>query len=720
MSADLFALDTDQASVLLERETLPDGRSRAVWRHVGARVEAQALPPLADWRGMATYSPDRDVPPQVVPPAGLGWFGPPAMELRGADGQALPFIADGAAIECGEDRLTVRSADSASGLVHRLVVERLEGGAMRWSIRLENASDIAVTVDALASALLPLPMDAGTVLSWRGRHNGELRECLEPLPQHRWERRTQTGISGHGGAPGCYVLAPQTGWEDGLAIAMQLEWSGDSALFVERDDEGRLFLGAQALLQAGEIVLQPGEAFDAPPVLLAISTAGRNGAMAQQHAAVRGLLRWPDGAMAPRPVHANSWEAVYFDHDAARIARLARAAADIGAERFVLDDGWFAGRHHDRAGLGDWTPDPGKYPDGLAPLAREIEAAGLQFGLWVEPEMVNPDSDLYRAHPDWALHLPGRAMESERPTARGQLVLDLRREDVREHLFEALDTLLRSAPIRYLKWDHNRHHAPGGGMAQVRGAYALLERLRAAHPALEIEGCAGGGGRSDAGLARFAHRFWTSDTTDAVARIAMQRGFLAFLPPEIMGAHVGASPAHTTGRRQSLAFRAAIACMGHMGVELDPEALDESERAELADWVAFYRQWRGVLHGGQVRLGEAADGIVWQAHRAPAGNTPDAPEREEWLLFVIRRDPAADRLPRPLELPFASKGTWQVELLRIAEAQVGWIGGHSRLVARMMAGPVALKGEALAGIGLPLPVQRAESVAIYRLCRDSA
>ena len=367
----------------------------------------------------------------------------------------------------------------------------------------------------------------------------------------------------------------------------------------------------------------------------------------------------------------------------------------------MLDDGWFAGRNDDRAGLGDWTPDPVKYPRGLAALAHKVVALGMQFGLWVEPEMVSPDSELYRTHPDWALALPGR----ERPTGRHQLVLDMRRPEVRDHLFTALDQLLRDAPIGYLKWDHNRDLAPPGGRAQVAGTYELLARLRAAHPAIEIESCAGGGGRSDAGMARHVHRFWTSDSLDAVSRVAIQRGFAAFLPPETMGAHVGASPAHATGRRQSLAYRAAVACMGHFGLELDPARLGEQDRGELAGWIGFYKHWRGVILGGHLRLGEGADGILWQAHG----------DGDQWLLFAIRTRPAQNRRPQPVRLPFARGVSWQVRMLRLAGVN-HWLGTQPWEVGDETPA-IDLTGNWLAEVGLPLPQMAGEAVAIFQLGR---
>lgn len=691
----LACLHSDDASLVLE----PQGDGVPVWRHCGALVDPSSLPSLADVRGPASFSLDVDVPLSTIPGSQPGWFGPSALEIRDERGLSVPFRPGRTLVEHDPDSIQVTARDAKLGLTFEQSFLRLPGGAFLLQSRLENTSDATLQIASACSAILPLAGKWDRIVSWRGRHNAELAEQTEQMPAHRWSRETRRGISGHGGPPGVYVLEEGTGRDNGLVLALQLAWSGDSRIAVERDDEGHWVLGASSV---GERTLGAGEALDLPGAILAISLHGRNGAMAQQHAAVRSLVRWPGGTMRPRPVHLNSWEACYFNFDEARIAELAQAAAEIGVERFVLDDGWFKGRRNDRAGLGDWTCDPGRFPEGLGPLIDRVNALGMEFGLWVEPEMVNPDSDLYRAHPDWVI----AESESDRPTARGQLVLDLRRPEVREHLFGAISQLLRDHPIAYLKWDHNRDHAPSGGPAQVLGTYELLARLRAAHPDVEIEGCAGGGGRSDVGLARYVHRFWTSDNIDAVARIGMQRGFVAFLPPEMMGSHIGASPSHTTGRRQSLAFRAAIACMGHLGVEMNPARLSEADHAEMPQWLSFYKQWRHLLHGGETFLGEGTDGLRWQAQGRD----------DEFVLFAIRSSPALDRRPQPLSLPFAARGkAWDVRLLTLAETS-----GRHRLpqppfVETLRDKGSRLSGSWLAANGLPLPAQLAESVAIYHL-----
>ena len=695
MAARLASLHSAEASLVLE--CLPTGAP--LWRHFGARVAADWLPPLADTRTAASFALDQDVPLATAPTPGFGWFGQAVLSLRWG-GKACLVQFGPAEVTQLDDAISIRLRDERAGVLLEQRITLTAGGAFLFDARIENTGPDVLNVDWLASALMPLAASSTGLVSWRGRHNAELQECAEPMPAQRWERAGRRGISGHGGPPGVVVLGEGETHHSGLVHALQLAWSGDSRIAVERDDEGFWVLSAGAALAPGEVELAAGESYTAPQAILAVTVQGRNGASAQQHAAVRAMVNWPGSAMRPRPVHLNSWEACYFDHGEARIGELAEAAAAIGVERFVLDDGWFKGRSDDTAGLGDWTCDPVKYPNGLKPLAEKVCTLGMEFGLWVEPEMVNPDSDLCRAHPDWVLAEYGR----DRPTARNQLVLDLRRTAVLDYLFGALDALLREVPISYLKWDHNRDLAPAGGAAQVAGTYALLERLRSAHPQVEIEGCAGGGGRSDAGMARYVHRFWTSDNIDAVSRVDMQRGFLNWLPPEMMGAHVGACPAHATGRAQALGFRAGVAMPGHFGVELDPRKLCEPDRAELADWIAFYKQWRHVLHGGTTWLGKGADGLVWQA----AGSA------DEFILFVTRMAPALDRRSQPLTLPFlADHAAINLQLLRIGGGKRGYPAASAPLYEAMRAAPQRFSGSWLAAAGLPLPPLKAESVAIF-------
>jgi alpha-galactosidase len=287
------------------------------------------------------------------------------------------------------------------------------------------------------------------------------------------------------------------------------------------------------------------------------------------------------------------------------------------------------------------------------------------------------------------------------------------RAEVRDHLFAAIDALLRTLPIAYLKWDHNRELAPAGDAqgragyrAQVQGSYALMDRLIAAHPGLEIESCAGGGGRIDAGVAQRAHRFWTSDNIDAALRVGMQRGFLHFMPPETMGAHVGASPVHATGRRQDMAFRAAVALPGHFGVELDPAAMAADDAEVLRTAIARYKQWRDTLHAGRTWLGEGADGLTWQAQGDVAGDL---------LLMLTRVAPSQLRRPPTITLPMlADAGPLRLRLLTLATTP-GHPAPDAPLFAAMRDEGVVFDGSWLARTGLPTPAMKAESVALFHI-----
>jgi alpha-galactosidase len=307
--------------------------------------------------------------------------------------------------------------------------------------------------------------------------------------------------------------------------------------------------------------------------------------------------------LKPRPVHYNTWEAVYFDHDTEKLKELATRAAALGVERFVLDDGWFGARRHDMAGLGDWIVSDAVYPNGLGPLVDHVTGLGMEFGIWFEPEMLNPDSDLYRAHPDWVLQIE----DVPQVPFRTQYVLDISRVEVADYLFERIDAILSDHEISYIKWDMNRDLShPGGAdgqakaVAQVHALYALLDRIRTAHPDVEIESCASGGARADMGVLAHSDRVWTSDSNDALDRQHIQRGASYFLPPEILGCHVGPAHCHVTGRRLSMAMRAATALTGHMGLELNLLTERQTDLDQLKRAIALHKRHRDLLHDGDL------------------------------------------------------------------------------------------------------------------------
>jgi alpha-galactosidase len=626
-----LSMHGNNASLILE---LPDGEA-PLWRYWGPRLpDGVTLEPLRVSRPTPSFSLDFDQPLSLFPGLGVGWFGESAL-LAHRQGSDWTFQATSCAIEEDLQKVVVRLTDDVAKMSVVIALELdAESDVLTISTTLTNLGDGTLDVQWLAAATIPLPPEARAVRSFGGRHNDEFVAITDPLTRSTWRRENRRGLTSHSCFPGALVEA------DGTTYGAQLAWSGNHAQSIEWIDDGRFQWQMGEWLAPGEVRLAPGESISTPE-MLATCGADANAVAQNFHTAIRQRIDWPGGTMKPRPVHLNTWEGFYFDHDEAALLELADAAAVIGIERFVLDDGWFHGRNDDTSSLGDWWVDSAKYPNGLKPLADYVKGLGMEFGLWVEPEMVNPDSELYRAHPDWALTTPGRPTI----TARNQLVLDMARPEVGDYLFEKIAALLEELPISYLKWDHNRDLTTAGAQPryrqQVQAAYALMARLRAAFPDVEIEACAGGGGRIDAGVIRHTHRFWTSDNIDAVSRVSIQRGLLQFMPPEVMGAHVGASPSHATGRKQSMDFRAGVALPGHFGVELDVRKLEDKDRERLRDWIAIYKTHRDRLHHGKVWQGDAGDGLLWQAHG----------EADDLLLFLYRINPQSWRHAPAVRLP---------------------------------------------------------------------
>ena len=719
-----------------------------LWRYWGPRLPADAQPPapLRALRPMPSFMLDHDQPLSLAPSFGVGWFGQSALlaHRAGRDfAQAftrcdLQWTAPGRA-------LLIRLHDDVAALRLDLNLT-IDAASDVLTLRstLTNLGATPVDVQWLAAGTLMLPAQCRTVRSYAGQHNSEFMLQTDTLSRSLWRRENRRGRTSHDNFPGAVVTTPGATEHGGLVFGAHLAWSGNHQQSIEwlHDDQYQWQLGEW--LAPGEGVLAPGASMRTPELVASCSTQGLNGLAHNFHTELRARLPWHGGAMRPRPVHLNTWEGFYFDLQPAQVMALADAAAAIGVERFVVDDGWFHGRQHDRAALGDWWPDAAKFPHGLGPLVAHVRGLGMEFGLWFEPEMVNPDSELLRAHPDWALQLAGRPML----TGRNQLVLDISREDVADYLFDKINAQVAEHRIDYLKWDHNRdlttaglttagpstaglRNGHAGYGAQVHAAYALMERLRAAHPALEIESCSGGGGRIDFGVLRHAHRVWTSECIDARSRVATQRGFLQFFAPEIMGSHVGTAPAHTTGRSQAMDFRAAVAFTGHLGIEFDLRLLGAAETAALADWLALYKRWRARLHHGLVWLGEAGDGLVWQAHGGAAVGVGDAGAEgltadtdtdavHELLLCVYRTEPTTLRYMPPLRLPMLDRQAhYRLRQIEPAgrQGQPLYDTTTPWLQALRSAEGVVVHGAWLAEAGLPLPRAKAETAFIVHMER---
>lgn len=560
--------------------------------YLGARLphcEDLAMLAATAARGRHESQPDCPPRPGLLPERKGGWSGTGALAVRRGGARI--------ATDCrllrwthGPDRIDLTFADEAGGVTVDVCWRIGAGDVVTASLALTNAGATPLELERLAALALPVPARFTQVTSFSGRWAAEMQEHRRPIAPDGLARETAIGKPGFAGAGWVLLHAGEE------VLAAHLAWSGDQWLALGPDTQGagdgRALLMMGAGHEPGALVLAPGERIAAPPAVFAL--APTRSALAQAfHAHMRERVLPARSAWGPRKVHLNSWEALGFGLSESRLIALAEDAAALGIERFVLDDGWFGGRRDDSTSLGDWHVSPDVFPNGLAPLIARIHGLGMDFGLWVEPEMVSPDSDLYRQHPDWCLHLPGR----ERPTMRGQLALDMARPEVRDYLFARLDTLLREHAVAYLKWDHNRDLFPAAP-GQAEGFYALVDRLRAAHPQVEIESCSSGGGRIDMGVLSRTHRVWPSDNNDAIERLRIIPAWSQFLPLEVLGSHVGPAPNPITGRRLAMDFRAKVAIFGHMGVEADPARMTEHERETLAAHIALYKAWRGVLHHG--------------------------------------------------------------------------------------------------------------------------
>jgi alpha-galactosidase len=503
--------------------------------------------------------------------------------------------------------LFVRSADVAAGLEITANLELTAQGILRFSQTLKNTGNGDFALEELTS-WLPLPDQIRETLDFTGRWVKERQPQRREIQVGTWAREIREGRSGHDYTIVQLALTKDADYQRGEVYSLGLQWSGNTRHLVEKLSTGRTSIGAGELLLPGEVILQPGETYEAPTVAATYSSEGIDGITDRYYRWLRSRPNHPTN-IRPRPLTLNVWEAVYFDHNLEKLIQLADVAKEIGVERFVLDDGWFGSRRNDRSGLGDWVVSKDVWPNGLKPLIEAITARGMEFGLWFEGEMVNPDSDLYRAHPDWILHVPGRIP----PEGRFQQVLDLTNQGAYQHVLGQVDAILSEYNIAYIKWDHNRtlieaaHLGRAAVSEQTKAIYRLFDELKARHPGLEIESCSSGGGRIDLGMATHVDRFWTSDCNDALERQYIQRYTQFAIPPEMLGSHIGPTHSHTTHRVHSLAFRAITALFGHAGLEWDITECTPEEREILKTWVAYYKANRELLHSGKMVRVEQPD-----------------------------------------------------------------------------------------------------------------
>ncbi|WP_300910914.1 alpha-galactosidase, partial [Faecalibaculum rodentium] len=548
-----------------------------------------------------------------------------AADIRQKDGSRIAeFVYESHEIRDGKPSLEplpacyVESADEACTLDLRLWDEKIQSRlVLSYTIyenrpvicrnaRIENLGSEGYILDRMMSLSLDLPDDDWEQMVLAGAWARERNIEVHPLHTGVQSIYSLRGHSSHNYNPFLCLKRRETTEQSGECFGLSLVYSGN---FLAETDVNtyhttRVSMGIHPYTFSWP--LQPGESFQTPEAVLVYAQKGLNAMSQAFHGLFRERLARGRFRDEPRPLLLNSWEGIYMDVDEARVLEMAQATADLGLEMFVLDDGWFKGRDTDSTSLGDWVTDSRKLPSGLGSLSRKVEDMGIQFGLWFEPEMISMDSDLYRSHPDWLMHTPGRRIS----TGRKQFVLDFANLEVVTYIGDAMEKILDEASISYIKWDMNRSlsevyslHYPADQQGTIYhrfilGVYALYDRLTKAHPEILFESCASGGARFDPGMLYYAPQTWTSDDTDAVERLKIQYGTSMLYPISSMGSHVSAIPNHQLHRLTSLHMRFAVAIFGTFGYELDPLALTEDEKEEIRDQVRFMKKYRQLIQFG--------------------------------------------------------------------------------------------------------------------------
>ena len=616
-----FYLHTAHTSYVME---LYDGLlAHSYW---GSRVnQIPNLDHFYPFHFGACFSPN-DVPGKCLdstdrlrleyPTYGTGDMRSPALQVENAAGDSITRLRyeshrilegkpqiPGLPATYGDDcqTLEITLADDFSGIAAILLYTVFpQKDVLTRSVRIENRGNAPCNIEKAASFCMDLHQDGFEVIHL---HGGWAKERhIQRLPQSAATLvfDSKRGASSHNENPFIALVRPETTDAFGDAYGFCLVYSGSFSAEVsgEHYASTRVQMGINPFGFSWE--LKPGESFYAPEAIMVYSANGLGEMSRRFHKIIRENVCRGKFRDTERPVLINNWEATYFEFNQEKILTLASQAKALGVELMVLDDGWFGKRDTDNCSLGDWVVDRRKLPDGLDTLCRKVNELGMQFGLWFEPEMVSKDSDLYRSHPNWCIHVDGRP----RTEARQQLILDLSRKEVCDYIIEAVSNVLRSCPISYVKWDMNRNmtEIPRKGFAHqyILGLYRVLEEITSRFPDVLFEGCSGGGGRFDAGILHYMPQLWTSDDTDGEERLYIQEGTGLVYPISSMGAHISAVPNHQVGRVTPVTFRSRVAMMGRFGLELDLGKLDPETLDTLAKEIALYKTYQQDIHHGDL------------------------------------------------------------------------------------------------------------------------
>ncbi len=627
--------------------------------------------------GMLDENPDLSICPETT----RTFPGQPGLILHKADGSPILSKFCYASEETSDKGLSLVYRDEANGLTYTAAFE-VDRDTHVVTARSVLSSDAPVHLHWLATPVMPGPQFSDEMIDVSGRWCGEFQLNRIPWTPGVRYRENRTGRTGHEHFPALIALGRGATNCQGEAWAFHYGWSGGHRMIAEELPDGRRQV---QFGHATGLMSEPMSHFPSAPLYLTYSPDGINGCAVafQRHVRDR-IVTWPKPER-PRPVHYNCWEAVYFDHKLDVLTDIATRAAKLGAERFVLDDGWFGSRDDDTRSLSDWEVDPRKFPDGLDPLIAHVHAEGMSFGLWFEPEMINPDSKLYRDHPDWAMGSEDQIL------GRHQMALDMSKPEVVDFIFDRMSAILAAHDIDYIKWDHNRV-LPFPDQAQTHGSYTLIDRLRAAFPLVEIETCASGGARLDFGILSRTHRVWLSDSNDALERLPMQHNAALFLPAAVTGSHVGPRVCHTSGRTLDIRFRAWVAAQRHMGFEMDPRELTEDETRVLervTKWWKDNRDW--MLSADILRLDSTDPSVIAETHASGDG--------ARFVTFIGKSSSSAQIAPRPIRLTgLDAEAQYRMALVN-AEDAVRLSRGHVALKD----GPIEVSGRYLMSEGVVLP-----------------
>jgi len=713
-----------------------DGEAEVI--HWGADL-GSTLPDLAILGGPIPHSAiDVTVPAALLPQASSAWQGRPGLRgQRIADG--VPGLDFSLRLRVVDVQVDSSSAVATAAAAAAVIVQQdpdagitvtsgltlHPGGLLELRHTAVNDGTSPFQLDELAT-VLPVGPDAVELLDLTGRWCRERHPQRRPVQQGTWVRTGRHGRTGHDSSLLFAAGTAGFGNRHGKVWATHLAWSGNHEQFADTVADGRTMIGGSELLGPAEIVLQPGESYTTPALFAAYSDRGLDGISEAFYSWFRSrphhvLPAASTGRPAgkPRPVVLNTWEAVYFDHRLDTLLELAESAAELGVERFVLDDGWFRGRRDDHAGLGDWYVDRTLWPDGLAPLIEAVNSHGMEFGLWVEPEMINLDSDVARSHPDWIVgpaalsHKDGGRLPLE---WRHQHIIDLVNPAAWRYVFDRIDALLRENNIKYLKWDQNRDLSEHGhaGRPSVHGqtlaAYRLFDELRKAHPGVEIESCSSGGARVDLGILERTDRIWGSDCNDALERQTIQRWTGVVVPPELVGGHIGPTTSHTTARTHDLSFRAITAMFGHFGMEWDVRQVQGAEREELKRFIGLYKEHRGLVHSGRMVRADVPDDSL-MVHGVVSDDGGSA------LFAVVSTRTSFAEQPGRVAVPgLDPERSYMVQAIFPAPGDADYARTFTQVrpPAWLPSGAEA-SGRFLAEVGLPMPVLNPEHALLLRI-----